>query len=319
MSIDARVLSIFKSERGNQVSTMMGVTEERELTLLPASLKKLVHLINSHKESMTPQKARELMLEAKISERDVVPWADFGHPDRDGYGRKMVYHGGFFEIMVMSWVPGDFSSIHDHGTAQWGAVQSMGSAEHAVFEMREGRLVTRARNGFNKGTVNAVTHDLIHQMGNVDQKPFNSLHLYGSYDHNGEITGDSRIFDLYERKVQYTTGGVFFCLPESDISDRTPGVEADYATTQRHHVEMLLRIHRCLPSLGEEAQGIYRERAKELLSMLLAPHDSAWMQKDLASLRDEWGNIRDITSWEIFWHEIHRASKCKAEMQLIYG
>ncbi|MBK8652429.1 MAG: hypothetical protein IPN20_00430 [Haliscomenobacter sp.] len=51
----------------------------------------------------------------------ITPWADFDHPDADSYGRKMAYKGPNFEIMVMSWKPGDFSSIHDHGHTQWGS------------------------------------------------------------------------------------------------------------------------------------------------------------------------------------------------------
>lgn len=69
----------------------------------------------------------------------------------------------------MSWVPGDFSAIHDHGAAQWGAVKSFGEAEHAVFIQQNGTLRTCSRQScsrqsFPEGSVFPVSHDFIHQM-----------------------------------------------------------------------------------------------------------------------------------------------------------
>ena len=278
---------------------------------LPNSFRKLVELIEEKKQ-MTPQLAAQFMTQADIQPLDVMPWADFGHPKADGYGRKMVYDGGFFEIMVMSWVPGDFSSIHDHGTAQWGAVKSLGQGEHAVFEMRDNILKTRCRTPFVLGDINAVTHELIHQMGNVDQAPFCSVHLYGSYDHNGDITGDSRIFDLLEHKTQYTTGGVFFCLPESDINRRSEGVEADYPTFLRHHVEMHKRIKTMLPFSDEPDK--LREKAEMIEGQLFSQAGLERFQRELNALLDDQGRIVDPAQWHIFWHEAHVAARYKASL-----
>lgn len=294
----------------------MSVQTHNAVEHLPASLQKLVRLVEEKKEGITPQLARDFVVEADVQTNDVLPWADFGHPTRDGYGRKMVYHGGFFEIMVMSWVPGDFSSIHDHGTAQWGAVKSFGNAEHAVFDIVEGTLTTRVRSPFGPGTVNPVTHDLIHQMGNVDQAPFCSLHMYGSYDHEGEITGDSRIFDLFENSIQYTTGGVFFCLPESDISGRDQGIPADLPTRVRHHAEMLRRVKRFLPFTQGEDRERFESLARELTSELLSEQDNREYQAAMANLLDAEGRIKDVKKWHHLWNELRVAANVKAEMQL---
>ena len=64
---------------------------------------------------MTPAIARQCVLDANLRAEDLTAWADFDHPVEDSYGRRLVYDGGDFEIMVMSWAPGDFSAIHDHG------------------------------------------------------------------------------------------------------------------------------------------------------------------------------------------------------------
>ena len=288
-------------------------SSDQKLKQLPPSIRQLIESIESAKTPLTPAHASQLLRDAQVQPEDVLPWSKFGHGPRDCYGRNIVYHGGFFEIMVMSWVPGDFSSIHDHGTAQWGAVQSMGCAEHAVFCLAENKLTTKCRNTVFAGEVNGVDHDLIHQMGNLNEAPFCSLHLYGSYNHFGQITGDSRTFDLFENTVQFTTDGAFFCLPESQISGRQDGVEADYPTTMRHHLEMLKRIHRFMP-FSDDVE-LFRKKASALESLLFSPDNQAWFGREMAVLTDHAGSIRDFDQWHIFWHEVALAADYKGRMQ----
>lgn len=143
------------------------------------------------------------------------------------------------------------------------------------------------------------------------------MRLYGSYDHNGEITGNARIFDVYEDKIQFTSGGVFFCLPESDINGREAGVEADYPTYLRHHAEMLKRIHTFLPHLpdGEERQG-FTKRADDLCTRLFSTDEREKFLSDLAVLTDDDGHVRAENQWNVFWNEVHVAADQKARYQL---
>ena len=113
-----------------------------------------------------------LLKDSDISEDDLLSYADFEHHPQDSYGRKMVYKGPNFEIMVMSWKDGDFSAIHDHGHTIWGAVKIFGKAEHATFRWEDERLSTLARWQVSTGDVLGVGHSLIHQMGNKEQRPF---------------------------------------------------------------------------------------------------------------------------------------------------
>jgi len=206
-------------------------------------------------ERFIPGLAKKALEEATITPEDLQPWADFEHPDSDSYGRKLVYLGQNFELMVMSWVEGDMSAIHDHGYAQWGAVQLFGPAEHAVFKMdEENVLTTQARWRCNPGEVLAVGHNLIHQMGNIGETPYLTLHLYGSYDFEGGITNEAQLYELDEERIQFTNGGVFFGLPEDDIVRRENGIKADFPTTLRHKVELLKRLIR---KNGSERAGLF--------------------------------------------------------------
>jgi len=231
----------------DRVSTSVG---------LPSRIQTLIHWIEAA-PVITPQLAEQYVQAAKIEAEDLQPWADFDHPVADSYGRHLVYDGGNFEVMVMSWAPGDFSAIHDHGAAQWGAVQSFGAAEHSVFCLDQMQLSTVSVHPFPAGSVNAVDSDLIHQMGNPSHQPFLSLHVYGSSNHTGAVTGDARIFDLYEHSILYTDGGVFFGMPADQVTSQVQGLQGDAPTTQRHHQQMLLRIYRRLAS-GENTTRLWQ-------------------------------------------------------------
>ena len=218
---------------------------EVSLGQLPDSLQGLIFLL-SQTTHLTSERVVQYLRQAKINQADLMPWATFAHPITDCYGRQLVYDGGYFEIMVMSWMPGDVSAIHDHGQAQWGAVQCFGQAIHTVYELSDRQLHTTAEISLLPSQIVEVNHDLIHQMSNYSQERLLSLHVYGCYDFNDCITGDARIFDLLEGKIQHTNGGVFFCLPETEISRRGQDIEADRSTTLRHHRQMGDRILRIL-------------------------------------------------------------------------
>ncbi len=213
-------------------------------------------------EHIDPDGAAILLQEACINPRDLRPWYDFDHPAQDSYGRKLVKQGRNFELMVMSWLPGDYSAIHDHGIAEWGAVQYFGAADHMIFKEHHGILTTDIKMTMSLQSVYAVDQSLIHLMGNPGETPFISLHLYGR-DHPAEmITGNARIFDLWEQRIQRTDGGVFFGLPESEILWRETAQAADRETTLLHHqlmlnrVESILQTERYNPELSQRANHL---------------------------------------------------------------
>lgn len=209
---------------------------------LTDTLRDLVHAVEAT-AVLSAATARALLTEAGLTAEELAPWHDFEHPATDGYGRRLIHDGGHYELMVMSWRDGSMSAIHDHGYTTWGAVQLFGDAEHATFLHRGQTLVTGSRRTVPAGTVMAVSHELIHQMGNVSQTPYITLHLYGSEAcAHGGITHDARLFDLDEGAIQFTNGGVFFDLPEGLINRRHPGLTADFPTTLRHNMEVIYRL-----------------------------------------------------------------------------
>lgn len=275
---------------------------------LPDCLQHVVEAIR-REERMTPGVARRILEQIQIPPEALLPWADFEHPVADSYGRKLVYDGGYFELMVMSWVDGDMSAIHDHGYTQWGAVKLFGPAEHATFVIDQGVLTTRSREQCAPGTVLAVGHDLIHQMGNVGQTPYLTLHLYGAYDFQEGVTADARLFELDEGKIQFTCGGVFFDLPEEQIRRREDAPPADFPTTLRHKVELL---HRLLRKHGSESQGeLHSPRERRLAKELFSPDFWQTLIGELSRLQS-YGGVRRR---EIYRHILIQELRAAARMQ----
>jgi len=204
------------------------------------SVKNLVKTLESL-EQFTPESVHKVVSECDLGIEDLKDWIDYDYPVSDSYGRKMVHDGGFFEVMVMCWRPGDYSAIHDHGKAEFGAVKMFGDAEHASFELEGGRLTTIARERNESGTTLKVTASLIHQMGNPGEKNFFSLHVYGNVNLESGITSEARIFDYSRNELLFVNGGVFYLLPESEIVHRKKLPEADDETRSRDLIEAAKR------------------------------------------------------------------------------
>ncbi len=172
---------------------------------------------------LTPLRAGEIVQTAGISETDLMAYADFDHPIEDCYGRKLVYDNGNFEIMVMSWNPDHYSSIHNHGYTQWGVVQVFGNAHHLIYSIKDEELRFAKKEVLSKGGVVKVNNKFIHQMGNASSDSYLSLHVYGCNDRNENITADAKNYDLEFDRISHTTGGAFLNLPESEIYDFKKG------------------------------------------------------------------------------------------------
>lgn len=181
---------------------------------LTPGLQRLVDSIEKKQEHLTVKLAAQLMADAQILEADVLPWADFNHPVLDGYGRKLAFHTDKFEIMIMTWNPGDYSSVHDHGYTQWGAVQVFGDVMHQSYSNVGEKFKLRSKEILPKGSITKVNNALIHQMGNATTKPYLTLHMYGANEAYDTVTADMKIYELETGVIRKTNGGAFFNLTD---------------------------------------------------------------------------------------------------------
>ncbi len=279
---------------------------------LPFAIQDLIRALEAETD-LTPRLAQELLIKAGLKEEDLQPWADFEHPVTDSYGRKMVFDGGCFEMMCMSWNLGDFSGIHDHGHTQWGAVQIFGPAEHSVFMVCDGEITTLSRGKVKPGTAVAVGNQLVHQMGNTSNTRFLTFHLYGCYGRNHGITADARVYDLVEKTVKRTDGGVFYLLPENQIKKREPAPSPDFLTGLRDQVELIRRLDRIQRS-GADTPGL-GETIHERMEQMMALSNWDRLEADLRGRVDEaTGHMTDMGYWDLLRQELIAAAALQKRM-----
>jgi SAM-dependent methyltransferase/predicted metal-dependent enzyme (double-stranded beta helix superfamily) len=280
---------------------------------LPFAIQDLIRMLEEAKD-LTPRKARELLLSANLQAEDLEPWSELEHPVRDSYGRKLIFDGGYFEMMAMSWTPGDFSAIHDHGYTEWGAVQVFGPAEHAVFLEQDGDITTLSRAEVKPGEVMSVGHQLVHQLGNPSNTNFMSFHMYGCYGRpKGGVTADARIFDLEEGSVQRTDGGVFFAMPENQIKRREAGPHPDYLTWLRNVIELKNRIDRV--KRHTELPADLAQRDAGVIQKLCDTSNWQRFANDLFPHVDsKSGHMKDMGYWRLLRNELIAAAKVQKSL-----
>jgi len=278
--------------------------------IISNNLKILIEKIENS-EDLSVGKLKKLLQEAQIKSEELMPWADFEHSPADSYGRNLVYDGGFFEVMVMSWLPQDFSAIHDHGYTEWGAVQIFGPAEHAIFFAQDGEIKTLSRNLVNSGQIVGVGNQLVHQMGNpTEDTNFLSLHIYGNFDRTGDITADARIFDVEHNQVLRTSGGIFFGLPESQINTLEQGFEADFITSLRDRTEQIKRIKKA------EENNIYKgyKALDKLIERFFDPKQFGEVVENIEEYLDENHHNTHSAYWKLLNWELEEAAKLQNDL-----
>ncbi|MCB9301370.1 MAG: methyltransferase domain-containing protein [Lewinellaceae bacterium] len=282
----------------------------KDKALLPAALRYIVDQLEGQR-MLKPSEVRRIVLDAGVQPADLEPWSDFNHPIADSYGRKLIFAGSNFEIMGMSWAPGDYSAIHDHGYTQWGAVQVFGPAEHAVFRVDEGRITTLSRMQFRPGDVVGVSHTLVHQMGNPTEEYFMTMHVYGRPSDIDNVTGDARVYDLQNERIQRVDGGVFYALPESEVKWTEEGPRPDFPTRLRQMVELVRRLKR----MADAGVPDSKEQLQDALEDLFSARHRTQLLRCLELNVDADGHEVNSTYWRILNQELREAAKIQLQLQ----
>ncbi|MBW6480422.1 MAG: cysteine dioxygenase family protein [Bacteroidales bacterium] len=158
---------------------------------------------------------KEIVKASDINRKELLPFSDFDHPDHQSYGRKLIYENDVFTIYLMSWCPGDFTAIHDHGTTQWGCVLALDDFAHRLYHFKNDKLVLKDDKPFLKGQTASVYNDVIHMMGNNGGKNALSLHIYGTNEPGKKVAQRSRIFYPEINQMTITQGAAYLYHPET--------------------------------------------------------------------------------------------------------
>ena len=196
---------------------------------IPEILKKLIQEIQEEKK-LNALRVVEFMQRKDIKENDIIDFVNFNHKTGESYGRNIIFDGGFFKLMLMSWRNNDFTAIHDHGETEWGAVRSFGNVTNTEFSFENDYLKFIKEETLKTGEVVPVTNDLIHQTGNKSGKNALTMHLYGSNIKDKDFMHGARIFNTIENRIYFTTGAAYLKLPSDIILKKNSLQNVDTAT-----------------------------------------------------------------------------------------
>ncbi len=213
---------------------------------IPEKILNLIEYLEK-KNNLSENELEYTVKNAGINVSDIDNYINFRHLLSESYGRKIIYESKKLEIVTMSWNVDDFTSIHDHGAAQWGLVLAFGAVQNTTFELKEGKIQMLDEQVLKKGEISVLNHTSIHQMGNPGFRPAVSLHIYYTQNPLNGVTAEARNFDLYEQKVYRATGGAFLQLPEESISsvEKCPSFDNDLYNKQLHIRRIFM--DRCCP------------------------------------------------------------------------
>ncbi|HJU83125.1 MAG TPA: cysteine dioxygenase family protein, partial [Holophagaceae bacterium] len=130
-----------------------------------------------------PSKEEQRALLAALSTTR-IDWGVFGqHLAFDAsvsYVRRRLFLNSAWEILLLNWLPGQATAIHDHGDS-WGAtLVLMGELVERQFRWHGSGVPMELRDENPLGTrqVTVETQDTIHTVANRGAVPAVSLHLY---------------------------------------------------------------------------------------------------------------------------------------------
>lgn len=157
-----------------------------------------VNLPPAPHRDLDPAVAREFLREFRTRPLDWSVLAPQIRYSGLGYYRKRLHRNSRWELLLLCWLPGQYTVIHDHGESYSATRIISGVMSEIVYECRgEGKRMKRlATRSLAAGRVTLEPVGAIHKVFNDTTAPAASLHLYspplkelGSYD---EATGRRR-------------------------------------------------------------------------------------------------------------------------------
>lgn len=197
---------------------------------LPQSVKNIIHALEENKKEIENTSLLKIVKSAGITEKDFFSYAKFDHCKTESYGRNTLYQGKNFGIYIMSWAPGDFTGIHSHGHSEWGVVHFLGDADHRTYNVNGNKVELKSSEIIKKGTSAPVCGDLVHAMGNLSDKSFLTLHIYGSNSYSGVITEDSKLYEIEKDRIRTTLDPAFINISDELCKNEEQGIDTDQET-----------------------------------------------------------------------------------------
>lgn len=142
------------------------------------SLSAFLDDLDHHKERVPLDELVRKLQQLNIDLDDVRDWVHFG-PDR--YRRNLMFEGSGFQALVLCWLNGQRSPIHDHEGSTCGVKVLRGTLTETIFDRTaNGQIIARRSRELREGSVCGSQDADIHQISNLqdDGTELVTLHIY---------------------------------------------------------------------------------------------------------------------------------------------
>ncbi|MCL9782907.1 cysteine dioxygenase family protein [Vibrio sp. S4M6] len=113
-----------------------------------------------------------------LSEHEIQELAEF---KQNSYCRKRLFKNEHCEVLMLSWLNGQRSKIHDHLGTACGVKVLSGQATETVFERAPNQHIFATQSHvYEEGSVTASMDEDIHQISNLqdNNQPLVTIHIY---------------------------------------------------------------------------------------------------------------------------------------------
>lgn len=176
----------------------------------------LEFLIPLRSEDFKADKVDRFLNSRSFLEDTFLPFIHFRD---DTYGRNLVFRNNFFELAILTWLPGHRTPIHDHANQRcWMMVESgeltFKNYENPTSDSAKLKALGPAET-IKKGAKVYIDDDLaMHSITNASRRPAVSVHLYAGPIQSCRIYNE--VTKRFERKfLSYLTEGIW--SPEGEL------------------------------------------------------------------------------------------------------
>ena len=142
---------------------------------------------------------RRLVSNLKPDKSEIAPYIHF---TENRYARNLVYKTAHFECLVLCWLPGQRSPIHDHGDSICAVYTVDGNLSADNYrKTANGHIRADYSEDFRPGSVLTIQTTEIHQVSNLnDSQHLISLHFYlGPLENSFLYSVQQPIYEPYQR------------------------------------------------------------------------------------------------------------------------
>ena len=153
----------------------LGLYEE---DLLPADLAKIIKRLKYHSGTKPLDLLVAELAILKPTRQLLNQWVNF---DTHVYKRNLLYRDSDFEVLILNWMSGQRSPIHNHKGSACAVYVVEGIASEIVYERSaQGALYPIATKHFDSGTTCGSFDQDVHQIVNLQPAENNliSMHIY---------------------------------------------------------------------------------------------------------------------------------------------